>query len=133
MVEACLVHTTAAVDVIDLMYFCDEVAPLIQAAAGTVLGCLVERLPVGLAGPEEGNVLVWLAGYPGRSAYAPAMSTRGWISGAIAAWPGLCASPRVLRLQATAGSPLTATSGSCFRPIYLVSERAGCLDGGADR
>jgi hypothetical protein len=39
----------------------------------------------------------------------------------------------VLRLQASAGWPLTATSGPCFRLIYLVSERTGCLDRGGER
>jgi hypothetical protein len=132
VVELGIVEFAAPVDVVDLMYFCDEVAPQIQAARGAVLACLVQRpLAAHLAG-GAGNLLVWLAGFPWRSTSSREVRspgvvregrqvmTPGVVAEALEAWPGRSASPQVLRLQSTERSALTAASCSAFRTIYCV-------------
>jgi hypothetical protein len=120
VVELGIVEFAAPVDVVDLMYFCDEVAPQIQAARGVVLACLVQRpLAPHLAG-GTGNLLVWLAGFPWRSTSSRELRSPGVVREALEAWPGRSASPQVLRLQSTERSALTAASRSVFRTIYCV-------------
>jgi hypothetical protein len=121
VVELGIVQFAASVDAVDLMYFCDEVAPRIQAAGGAVLACLVQRPLAPLTPGEAGNLLVWLAGFPWRSPSARQVMTPGVVAGGLAAWPGRSASPQVLRLQPTERSTLTAASRSGFQTIYLVS------------
>jgi hypothetical protein len=124
IVQAGIVSFTHAVDGVDLMYFCDEIVPELERVGARVLGCLVSEsaandfpaLPI----RENENVLVWLAAFPDRIAYAAARNLRYDIAPAIQAWPGVIA-PLVLRsLAPTRASRLNGTAGGEFVPVHVV-------------
>ena len=111
------------VDAVDLMHFSDELAPVIAAAGGTALACLVSEhaantfpaLPV----RERDNALVWLSGFP----EPPQPGLRHALEGASARWPGLLADPQLLRLAPTRTSRLTGLAQTRLAPMPELTRR----------
>jgi hypothetical protein len=126
LVQAGIVPFAQVVDAVDLVYFCDEIVPLIEADGGSVLGCLVSEhaentfpaLPV----REAENVLVWFAAFAGARRDA-APDLRHQVNRAALAWPGATALPWLLHLAPTARSRLTGASPSRFAPVHQLAPR----------
>jgi hypothetical protein len=125
IVEAAILNFRDPTDSVDLMYFCDEVAPLIEEAGGLVLACLVTEpaennfpaLPV----REGENVLVWFAGFPhGASKANLGDEVRAKIIDVAGRWPGVAEEPQILKLEPTRRSRLTGASGSQFKRAHIL-------------
>lgn len=107
----------------DLMYFSDELAPVIAAAGGTPLACLVSEhaantfpaLPV----RERDNALVWLSGFPA----PPQPGLRQALQRTSARWPGVLADPQLLRLAPTRTSRLTGLTPTGLAPLHELTRR----------
>ena len=109
------------VDAVDLMYFSDEVVPVIAAAGGTPLACLVSEHAVNtfpaLPVREGDNALVWLSGFQ----EPPQPGLRHALERSSTQWPGLVGEPQLLRLAPTRTSRLTGHSPTRFAPVHELS------------
>jgi hypothetical protein len=121
-VQATILRLAEPADTTDLMYFSDEVAPLIQASGASVLACLVteqseNNFPV-LPIREGEHSLVWFAGIPRGTGMERNGGNRAELTDAIVRWPGAAGPPQTLRLEPTENSRLTGVSVTGFAAIH---------------
>ncbi len=122
VVEATILPLADAAGTTDLMYFCDEIAPLIKTAGASVLACLItetseNNFPV-LPVREGETTIVWFAGFSSTTAYDRAERRRAKLVEATNRWPGATDGPQVLRLQPTEHSSLTGASSTRFAATH---------------
>jgi hypothetical protein len=128
-VQVGVVSLPAAADQADLVHFCSELKPAVEAAGGAVLACLVSEhsentfpaLPV----REGENVLVWLASFPARSEDPACGTVEQGLVEALQTWPGGAVEADVRLLNPTPRSRLTGQVRTRLMPLCPTSREGG--------
>ena len=126
-VQVGIISLPTAADHDDLVHFCVELKPALEAAGAAVLACLISEhsentfpaLPV----REGENVLVWLASFPTRNE-DPGAAELGLLK-ALRSWPGAAVEADVRLLDPTLRSRLTGQARTRLMPLCPTSQEGG--------
>jgi hypothetical protein len=107
----------------DLVHFCAELKPRMEATGVAVLACLVtehsENTFPALPVREGENVLVWLASLPTRTEHPTPGDLEPGLHEALQAWPRGPVEAEVLLLDPTPGSRLSGRLRTGLMPLCL--------------